>query len=832
MQNETVEDFFQEGELFQASNLHTYTLLLPPSVTPLSSPPPHTTAKPFPIPHSPQVDDTLSPLEAIFTYAPPSNLHVPLRLRISYIYALPEAITSASASSKQQQRLPTKHASKTSILTLLKDLSADKELEIRLGVATMLSPLSHYILHGHPPSPPPLSASSGTSSPRTPRTEHSTYFINTNTHINVTNKNKKEEEKEKEKLNSGSARISNSNNTSSSNSSAYKPATARQGEELIKTALRLLHDPEMEVQEVAEQAVCTIAVELPSDLRSSIILPHIQRMMMPPAESSSREAAVRIVTGMLKMGAAEREPGWCEHSLTPLLMAFSGDKESYSVRMHSVAGLAAMLPHMPRDRCEDSLIPAFTQLCSDPIWSVRSECAQLLPVVAAGLSEDQAVDLVPRLYEGFRGDKSRWVRDRLHASAGELMAVLPLGCLPTCLPDDFAAAAGSREERLATQCAACLTNALAALSSSTSTTTISASSSSSSSSSPPTQDSGGWKVLLPAVNALATSYHPAVRASFATLLPTAASSLPPTQAAIFLPPLMDVLMCDDSQDVVEALSGGLTHLLPLLPEDDRSRVLEQFLNINIPFWPSSLAEHHNKNTNSTNNGTTGTIDGTGTPCGNWRGRAYIAESIAHLAVALGSAGPGVEGILLPTALRLCEDPVAAVRHAACRSVGLLLRDEHGGGGSSSSSSNHSGEEEENRRRAMAAIQQSILENMLEFQCSQSYKKRQCFLAFAQRVLLLGKDDRDSDGSDGDVYCRQGSSSSRSGTGLNIRVLEAVVECADDRVANIRFATARLLAQYRHQQHGIEEEDEDNKVDFAIEKLRNDEDADVREAACF
>ena len=541
-------------------------------------------------------------------------------------------------------------------------------------------------------------------------------------------------------------------------------------------------------------------------------------MMMPPAESSSREAAARIVTGMLKLGAAEREPGWCEHSLTPLLMAFSGDKESYGVRMHSVAGLAAILPHMPRDRCKDSLIPAFTQLCSDPIWSVRSECAQLLPVVAAGLSGDQALDLVPRLYEGFRGDKSRWVRDRLHAAAGELMAVLPLGCLPKCLPDDFAAAAGSREERLATQCAACLTNALAALSSSTSTTTIS--SSSSSSSSPPTQDSGGWKVLLPAVNALATSYHPAVRASFAKLLPTAAFSLPPTQAAIFLPPLMDVLMCDDSQDVVEALSGGLTHLLPLLPEDDRSRLLVQFLKINIPSWPSLLAEDHN---NKNNNGTTDIINGTSTSCGNWRGRAYIAESIAQLAVALGSAGPGLEGILLPTALRLCEDPVAAVRHAACRSVGLLLCDGHG-------SSNNSGEEEEDGRRAMAAVQQSILEKMLEFQCSRSYKKRQCFLAFAQRVLLLGKEDRDSDSNGVDVYYRQGGSTSRSGTGLHICVLDAVVGCADDRVANIRFATARLLAQYKHQQHGIEEEEEDNKVDFAIQKLRNDEDADVREAA--
>ena len=69
----------------------------------------------------------------------------------------------------------------------------------------------------------------------------------------------------------------------------------------------------------------------------------------------------------------------------------------------------------------------------------------------------------------------------------------------------------------------------------------------------------------------------------------------------------------------------------------------------------------------------------GASCGQWRMRLLIAEQLAGIAALLGPQG--LAEVLLPATLRLCEDPVAAVREAAACQLGAMLRGLLAGDGS-------------------------------------------------------------------------------------------------------------------------------------------------------
>lgn len=61
----------------------------------------------------------------------------------------------------------------------------------------------------------------------------------------------------------------------------------------------------------------------------------------------------------------------------------------------------------------------------------------------------------------------------------------------------------------------------------------------------------------------------------------------------------------------------------------------------------------------------------GASCGQWRMRLLIAQQLAGIAALLEQQG--LAEVLLPATLRLCEDPVAAVREAAAVQLGSMVR---------------------------------------------------------------------------------------------------------------------------------------------------------------
>ncbi len=107
---------------------------------------------------------------------------------------------------------------------------------------------------------------------------------------------------------------------------------------------------------------------------------------------------------------------------------------------------------------------------------------------------------------------------------------------------------------------------------------------------------------------------------------------------------MQRLSADDSQAVADALAINILALLAALPPHGRLPQL------------AFLSHIHPED---------------GSSCGQWRMRLLIAEQLAGIAALL--ERQGLAEVLLPATLRLCEDPVAAVREAAAAQLGCMLR---------------------------------------------------------------------------------------------------------------------------------------------------------------
>lgn len=122
-----------------------------------------------------------------------------------------------------------------------------------------------------------------------------------------------------------------------------------------------------------------------------------------------------------------------------------------------------------------------------------------------------------------------------------------------------------------------------------------------------------------------------------------------------LPPWAQRLSADQHQAVADALAVNIRALLAALPPPARVAQL------------AFLAHMHPED---------------GSSCGQWRMRLLIAEQLGGIAALL--ERQALAEVLLPATLRLCEDPVAAVREAAAAQLGCMvgsLLAEMGGRGS-------------------------------------------------------------------------------------------------------------------------------------------------------
>jgi hypothetical protein len=147
-------------------------------------------------------------------------------------------------------------------------------------------------------------------------------------------------------------------------------------------------------------------------------------------------------------------------------------------------------------------------------------------------------------------------------------------------------------------------------------------------------------------------------------------------------PVLQVLSQDPEQVVRDAISFNIRALLAALPPGPARLAQLGFLSRMHPEDGSS--------------------------CGQWRMRLLIAEQLAGIAALLQQQG--LAEVLLPATLRLCEDPVAAVREAAAAQLGcmvgaLLLQASSGSGSGSGSGRGGQEEEEEDEEQQQEQQQQ-------------------------------------------------------------------------------------------------------------------------------
>jgi len=91
------------------------------------------------------------------------------------------------------------------------------------------------------------------------------------------------------------------------------------------------------------------------------------------------------------------------------LISFQDDTE-FKIRREVVTRLVRLSRLLEEKMFAGVIIPFYRKLSSDPMWSVRKACVEILPHIANIASNDvKNVQLVP-LFEKFSKDNSKWVK--------------------------------------------------------------------------------------------------------------------------------------------------------------------------------------------------------------------------------------------------------------------------------------------------------------------------------------------------------------------------------------------------------------------------------------
>ncbi|KAK9845904.1 hypothetical protein WJX81_005665 [Elliptochloris bilobata] len=376
---------------------------------------------------------------------------------------------------------------------------------------------------------------------------------------------------------------------------------------LLETAVALLSDEYDEVAAAAHAAVLRLAPLLaPAKVIPALLQPLDALLASPDADPEGRAALAGLLCALgpaLGCGEAERE-------LLPRAVALAANP-AFPVRKAVAMGLprlGAALP--PSEARTAALLRACAALTTDSVWSVRAAAAASLPALAPLLPLRERRCALAAAARRLAGDASRWVVTAAAAALGPLLAELAPADVGDDLLEFLAAAPSCRENDSAAALAtAAALPALAHL-----------------------LGAARWEALRPALHAVADADAPAAASALAGGLAAIAGALGPEAAERELMPLLDRLLEIGGDEAAGSLAPNLAPLLAALPPRARVGSLQRLAEL--------LA-----------------ADG-----GGWRVRAALAGQLGMVASCLDTEG--MLCALLPLALRLCRDRIAAVRTAA------------------------------------------------------------------------------------------------------------------------------------------------------------------------
>ncbi|KAL4859913.1 Serine/threonine-protein phosphatase 4 regulatory subunit 1 [Chlorella vulgaris] len=387
--------------------------------------------------------------------------------------------------------------------------------------------------------------------------------------------------------------------------------------DLLVLSHRLLQDAERGVQEAAASSVAMFAGLLTREHRNEHLSAVVDALMHSYDDEQMQECAVDLLAKVVAV-SGRSFPDWCEACALPRMLRLAMHRD-YSIRVHSVAGLVQLAACVPEAERTGPLLSAYADLCADQVWSVRQDCAGELAAMAAHLPRQAVRDRLLPLWLALAGDVSAWVQAAAHRQAGPLLAsICPEDCTEELLEVFVSAASGAAT--LPEACAHFLPAVLHNL------------------------GMQRWPQLREAVASLAASDSAATRVMLAGSMHQLAAMVGPSLVVTDLLPVIEVLSSDEHQAVSDALAVNICPLLAALPPSARLPQL------------AFLARIH--------------PSGGGGACGPWRMRLVIAQQLSAIAALLGKQG--LAEALLPATLRLCEDPVAAVREAAAAQLGLMV----------------------------------------------------------------------------------------------------------------------------------------------------------------
>ncbi|PRW59401.1 phosphatase 4 regulatory subunit 1 [Chlorella sorokiniana] len=387
--------------------------------------------------------------------------------------------------------------------------------------------------------------------------------------------------------------------------------------ELLVLAHRLLQDPERAIQQAAASSVAMFAGLLSAEHLREHLSAVVDELMRNYDDEQMQECAVDLLA-KVAAAAGPAHPDWCEECALPRVLKLANHRD-YNIRANSVSGLVQLAGCLPLEARSGQLMSAFAELCADSVWSVRQGCASELAVLAQQLPREALRDRLLPLWEALVTDVSAWAKAAARRQAGPLLTIVHPDDCPEALLECFLQAA-SGPATLTEASAHYLPSVLANL------------------------GVNRWPQLRELMAALVASEYVSVRVTLAERLHELLGMLGPQRVDDDLLALVERLSADDNQAVADALAVNIQALLAALPPHGRLPQL------------AFLSHIHPED---------------GSSCGQWRMRLLIAEQLAGIAALL--ERQGLAEVLLPATLRLCEDPVAAVREAAAAQLGCMVR---------------------------------------------------------------------------------------------------------------------------------------------------------------
>eukprot|EP00873_Tetraselmis_striata_P007253 jgi/Tetstr1/427517/TSEL_017643.t1 len=424
------------------------------------------------------------------------------------------------------------------------------------------------------------------------------------------------------------------------------------GPHLLQLACQLIQDSEdEEMVEAGEGALGAMLPVLPASCVAGLLQEGgLVHGLAAETDEMLRMAAARLVATLARYASG---PGELEALLRGTFAALLRD-DDFDVRKDAAASVSAIAAVAPEALRQGILLDFFQEAAKDGVWNVRMECASALPRMCQCLPPGARAPLretMERLLE----DRSRWVPPHppfclaahsangpvSHEARRQLGAYLEASpeaeLTPTMLKHVQEMMSSGEMGEMEMQEAACAARDVPLVAA---------------------RLGDGWGGTLgPALRALAACPKPPVRTALASALhllaqlPEDGGGGKDELADIFL-----TLMKDDSQtasDPPPPLSPPPAMARPFL-----WRGMGRLHLLSAECWPPVLEQ------------LPPIVAQDGENCSNWRTRLLLCQALLPIAESAEPAAVAVH--LLPCALQLCRDPVAAVRTDAAQQAGAMM----------------------------------------------------------------------------------------------------------------------------------------------------------------